>query len=268
MLSRASKLASALLTRFISDSCEASEREKTIDVLARLRGVGTDLSVLEMLGTGNAGRRLRVLEACAEANIPFAEETSNKLAHCLLEENIPTVSSSQGKQVLCKFFQRGNCKFGKNCRNAHGEDQLLCKEWMQGSCKLGSKCKYTHGKSESLLARALRDGKEERKSTAISYNVPKYLHENLQAKAGGSEHVDRVLALLARCQPSRPAAGTETVESIQRDFSAQEELAIVRASTDSDESPAETPHAHEKDVVHDCDPVPHEGFESPHSDRT
>ena len=86
--------------------------------------------MLEMLGTGGAARRLRVLEVCAEANILFAKETLNNLAHCLLEENIFTVSNSKGKRSMYRFFLRGKCRYGERCRDAHGEDQLLCREWM------------------------------------------------------------------------------------------------------------------------------------------
>jgi hypothetical protein len=266
MLSRASKLTSALLGRLLSDSCESVEQEKTIKLIAKLRAFGADFAVLELLRTGDAVRRLRVLEACAEADIFFARENIRNLALCLLEENAPTVpdtmSSNKEKRSQCKFFQRGNCKFGKKCRYAHGTDQLELKLSKEGT--------QSHGKTKSLLTRLLQAEAEKQHARGmsssepevcrVSRNVPGYLHEILRPHIGDDGPVDRALELLAQYQRIGVAAGTETGESLQREISGSHEMPGTISTSNGNQpraSPAKTLQFHEKQVADGCYSGPH-----------
>ena len=74
-------------------------------------------------------------------------------------------SAQAGAQRVCKFYQRGVCKFPNNCRNMHPPEQEdtrrkrtqrtqraksgstnvpYCKYAKQGYCKFGVECRYRH----------------------------------------------------------------------------------------------------------------------------
>eukprot|EP00795_Rhopilema_esculentum_P005978 gene5978-11340_t len=51
---------------------------------------------------------------------------------------------------LCKFYQRGHCKFGSQCRflHAYGEDRQqpmdTCSFFLKGNCRYGANCHFMH----------------------------------------------------------------------------------------------------------------------------
>lgn len=78
-----------------------------------------------------------------------------------------------GKSKMCPFFQKGNCKFGVGCRNAHHPAELfarpgggavassagthvkvstevgkVCPFFLKGKCKFGDHCKNSHPRDE------------------------------------------------------------------------------------------------------------------------
>ena len=96
--------------------------------------------------------------------VPPALRTS---AASIEEANVPKKEQPRFKTILCKNFEKGNCKFGDKCLFAHGSEELretkrttnknrgplyktmLCKNFEQGGeCKHGNRCLFAHGEQE------------------------------------------------------------------------------------------------------------------------
>jgi len=153
---RATQLVENVLIRLHSTSFLPAEQEETIEVLITLQALLTHLPVMQFLETGDAGRRMCVLVAAAQAGLAFDTSSLVKLAQCLLHEDIAPSSSNMSKKTeLCSKFMRGNCQFAAACYFAHGRHDMVCKNWMNGTCTRGKKCYLQHGEMGSLLARVL-----------------------------------------------------------------------------------------------------------------
>eukprot|EP00930_Biecheleria_cincta_P039458 TRINITY_DN27130_c0_g2_i1.p1 TRINITY_DN27130_c0_g2~~TRINITY_DN27130_c0_g2_i1.p1 ORF type:complete len:662 (-),score=138.15 TRINITY_DN27130_c0_g2_i1:65-2050(-) len=64
---------------------------------------------------------------------------------------------------LCRYYQNGDCKQGKDCDWAHSQDDFyktkLCQDWVNGWCTMRKACTDAHGKAE------LRTFAQNRKTT-------------------------------------------------------------------------------------------------------
>ena len=72
----------------------------------------------------------------------------------------------EGLQAPCKFYERGECKYGTRCKNLHNgpggcRDVGICMDYVSGKCPFGSSCKklhfttakseYTHGNIDKVM---------------------------------------------------------------------------------------------------------------------
>lgn len=61
-------------------------------------------------------------------------------------------SSTQTKQILCRYYVHGVCREGENCQYSHDlkdKPSMVCKYYLQGSCSYGSSCRFDHVKPSS-----------------------------------------------------------------------------------------------------------------------
>jgi len=126
---RATQLAENVLIRLHSTSFPEKERAKTIEALVVLQAFLKHLPVVQFLENGDAGQRMRVLTAAAEAGLVFGTLSLDKLAQGLLHENIP-------KSSLVKLAQgllHGMCTSGKECRfkNTNEMESLIESVWTE-----------------------------------------------------------------------------------------------------------------------------------------
>jgi len=52
-------------------------------------------------------------------------------------------------QPVCKFYLKGSCRMGKDCKFRHSkqvtkEKEVVCKHWLRGLCKKGEGCEFLH----------------------------------------------------------------------------------------------------------------------------
>ena len=56
--------------------------------------------------------------------------------------------NSENTNIVCKFFVKGNCKDGNNCKYLH--DKNVCRYFfLNGKCRDGDKCNFKHVKNEN-----------------------------------------------------------------------------------------------------------------------
>ena len=53
-------------------------------------------------------------------------------------------------KIICPFFLKGHCKFGKKCKNIHPDNMnnqitSVCKYFLKDSCTKNKDCHYFHG---------------------------------------------------------------------------------------------------------------------------
>jgi Leucine-rich repeat (LRR) protein len=267
-LQRASRLVCVLFCRLHSPYFKPGEEVQLREAFGKvvpILGDGWNAHpVLELLRTGDVVQRLRVLEACAEADLFLARENINSLALCLLEENSDEACHAHTSDLFGIFviavavLSRTSAGVLLGCVLA--VSYTIC---------------YRYCMPKSLLTRLLEAeavkhsargvSGSEPKVCRVSRNVPGYLHDILEPQAGDTGPVDRALELLAQCQRMRTAVETEIVESLQREIPGSHEMpGTISASSDNQPcaSPAETHQFHEKQLAHGCDPGPHGGSQS------
>ena len=168
---RATQLAENVLIRLHSTSFRPAEQEEMVAVLVTLQALLTQLPVVQFLQTGDAGQRMRVLAAAAEAGLVFDTPSLGQLAECLLHENVPKSSQILQKTELCISFAKGRCTYGAACRLAHGHREMVCKKWINSMCPNTSyHCRYQHGESESLLTRVLTEEEHQKSRGGIMFD--------------------------------------------------------------------------------------------------
>mmetsp|Transcript_12865 Transcript_12865/g.29022 ORF Transcript_12865/g.29022 Transcript_12865/m.29022 type:complete len:249 (-) Transcript_12865:97-843(-) len=82
---------------------------------------------------------------------------------------------------LCKFFQKGKCRYGPSCMFAHNQEELqnppslvktsLCMAFAQGKCPYDADlCPYAHGREELIRTPAFqrKKGRNARAATAAA----------------------------------------------------------------------------------------------------
>jgi hypothetical protein len=59
---------------------------------------------------------------------------------------------------VCKYFERGNCQYGKRCFNLHekriesgDKESSICKFYLTGNCRKGKACLYQHTIKPTLI---------------------------------------------------------------------------------------------------------------------
>jgi len=90
---RTTQLAKNALIRLHSTSFQPSKQKESVEALVTLEeALLTHLPVFQLLETGDADQRMRVLVAAAEAGSGFGKTSLGRLVYCLLHENIPKIS--------------------------------------------------------------------------------------------------------------------------------------------------------------------------------
>ncbi|XP_030629603.1 protein mono-ADP-ribosyltransferase PARP12 [Chanos chanos] len=75
----------------------------------------------------------------------------------------PTDSDAQSEPEApapkpCEYYNNGNCRFGKKCRDLH-----VCKYFLKGSCRYGAACRLKHTQSGSNQGGANHSGNSRRR---------------------------------------------------------------------------------------------------------
>uniref|UniRef100_W5KE35 Si:ch211-244b2.4 n=1 Tax=Astyanax mexicanus TaxID=7994 RepID=W5KE35_ASTMX len=71
---------------------------------------------------------------------------------------------SAATQKVCKYYNEGNCRYGKKCRDMH-----VCKYSLKGNCRYGSSCRFKHIQGSDRSSRQEYRGRRSQGDTRRGY---------------------------------------------------------------------------------------------------
>lgn len=83
---------------------------------------------------------------------------------------------------VCRFYYKGNCKYGNKCKFAHTlSDMKACEFYNKGCCKYGTRCKFLHVDKRALcekyytgnLGTCFREHCKNLHSLSTDFRIPK-----------------------------------------------------------------------------------------------